>query len=440
MAALSTDVLAQNVSWASMSSLNTVDWWWYVFDGAVIQLIPPPVVPPEDTVYVDWLSPSLVSQGMIQYATVTATLTYNTVGSWSILLPYSDAMWNQMMTGEFVVRINWRGLFTFGGKCEQPTYSDSIPGASGGAGGLAGPFITLSGADFLSIIANRICYPDPTKPWNQQLAANADVVANVPLETAIKHFVLVNVGNQAISSRINTLLDVAPDQGRGPNVNYAVKFGSGVDLNLLDVIRTLIASSGAQMGVSVVQKGQRLLFDVYTPADKTGTAWFSEALGNLTSISFSLTDPTVTDALVQGSGSFVQASASGITNWNKAEHFNDSSSETNAGVINATAQSDLVSGAMGPNMATTATDTPYLIFGRDYNVGDKVSVEVRPGDVYQDVISSVTLTCDPSQTPILNAVPVIGNTADASSTDRTVVGQLIHRIQLLERKLAKRGL
>ena len=87
-------------------------------------------------------------------------------------------------------------------------------------------------------------------------------------------------------------------------------------------------------------------------------------------------------------------------------------------------------------MSATVSDSPYLTFGRDYGLGDIVSLEVRPGAVYSDVISSVTLTADPSQTPMLSVVPTVGQNANATATDTTIIGQLTQRIQALERKLA----
>src|SRR5215469_8667989 len=130
----------------------------------VIILPNPPM--PENFVTAQYYDQNLNVIGMIQWATITATLNFNVVGNWQVVLPYTDAVWNQMMNGDFVVLFNWRGLFTFGGKCETPAYADSIYGSTSGSSnapsGLAGPFITLSGGDFLQIIANKIAYPDPT--------------------------------------------------------------------------------------------------------------------------------------------------------------------------------------------------------------------------------------------------------------------------------------
>jgi Siphovirus ReqiPepy6 Gp37-like protein len=399
----------------------------------------PPGAGSTDYVWVEIIDKNLVSQGVIQFVNLTANLYFNAVGSWSMTVPYSDVLWNMMMSGDFMVNINWRGLFSFGGKCEQPGYTDSIPGSTGGFSELNGPFILLSGADYLALIANRIAYPTPTAAWSAQTAAGADTVTNMPVESAIKHYVSRNVGSAALATRMHSLLDIATDQARGGNVTYSVKFGSGVDLNLFDIIRTLVTNSGAQMGVSIVRNPatHRLTMDCYIPRNLTGKAWFSEQLGNLTAIDFYITDPTITDALYQGATVFVQETASNKTQWNQAEQFTDDSGETVTSNITAAAVATLGGGAQGPNMSITATDTPFLTFGRDYGLGDMVSCEVRNGAVYSDIVTSVLLTADPTQTPEISVVPTIGNSTLSTSTDQTIIGQLTTRIKALEQKIAR---
>jgi hypothetical protein len=394
-----------------------------------------------DQIWVEILDKNLVSQGPVQFLNIQAQLYYNAVGSWTITVPYTNALWNIMMAGDFFVNVNWRGLFTFGGKCENPGYQDSVPGAAGVGATGAGPFIILTGADWLGLIANRICYPSPGAAWNAQTAAASDPVTNTPLESAIKHYVVNNIGSGAVASRRNSSLNIAASLGRGTNVTYTVKFGSGVDLNLMDVIRALINSTGNgnAMGVQIVRNPSthNLTFDVFIPRNLTGKAWFSEQLGNITAINFNIVDPTCTDSLVQGAGtSFIQAVAAGRTIWNAVEVFNDSSSETVVANLQTTANDALLSGQAGPTMGVTATDIPFLTFGRDYYLGDLVSVEVRPGVVYSDVVTSVLLTADPTQSPEITVVPTIGQNANVTNTDQTIIGQLTSRIRALEQALA----
>jgi len=396
----------------------------------------PPQAGSQDYVTVQFFNSSLVGLGPLQFVNLTATIYYNAVGSWSMLVPYSDALWNQMMAGDFIVEINWRGLFTVGGKCEQPGYIDSIPGSAAGAQ-YSGPFITLSGADYLGLIANRIAFPNPAVAWTAQTSSATDAVSATPLETAIKHYVNGNIGPGAIAARRMSLLVIGANLARGANVSYTVKLGSGVDLNLLDLVRTLIASTSTNMGVSVTRSGKVLTFDVYVPRDLTGKAWFSESLGNLTAVNFYLTDPTVTDALYQGSGTnFISKVAASKTSWNTVEQFTDDSSETDLNNLNAAAQQTLAANGFGPAMNATVADIPFLTYGRDYRLGDIVTVEVRPGATYSDVVSSVTLTADPTQTPPMSIVPTIGNSSNATSTDQSIIGQLTNRIKVLEKKLA----
>ena len=398
----------------------------------------PPAAGSQDYVWVEIIDKNLVSQGPVQFFNLSAQLYYNAVGSWAITVPYTDFLWNIMMAGDFFVNVNWRGIFTFGGKCENPGYGDSVPGVGSSTNG---PYITLSGADYLGLIANRIVYPAPASAWSAQTAAGTDAVAAMKLETAIKHYVNLNVGPGALASRRVSSLSLGTDLARGPAVSYTAKFGTGVDLNLLDVIRALIASggSGNAMGVNVTRNAvsHSLLFDVYVPRDLTGKAWFSRDLGNLTAIQFSLTDPTCTDSLVQGSGTnFRQVTASGKTQYNQVEQFMDSSSETDVNNLIATGQQAVLTGAAGPTLAATLAETPFLTYGRDFGLGDIVTIEVRPGAVYSDVVSGVTLTADPSQSPPLAVVPTVGQNASATATDQKIIGQLSARIRALEKKLA----
>jgi hypothetical protein len=396
----------------------------------------------QDQVWVEYLDQNLLARGMLQFVSISANLYYNSVGSWTMAVPYSDALWNQIMAGDFFVLVHWRGLFTFGGKCEQPGYSDSVPGSPTGQtiSGHSGPFVTLTGADYLALLANRIAYPNPTVAWASQTAAATDAVSNMPLESAIKHYVSRNAGSSAIAARRISQMDIAPDLGRGANVSYTVKFGTGVNLNLMDICRALIGQSGSKMGMSLTRNPStnRLTFDVYIPRDLSKKAWFSEALGNLASVQFYITDPTCTDALIQGSGTnFLTTNVTtGKTAWNIIETFVDSSTETDVNVLKTTGQTTVNDGQAGPSIAATAVDTPFLTYGRDYGLGDIVTVEVRPGASWTDMVSGVTLTADPSQDPQVSAVPTIGNSANATTNDQRILGSMLSRLRKLERKLA----
>lgn len=392
----------------------------------------------------------------IPFSTLDAQLFYNFVGSWSMTIPYDDAFWQFVKkvisidpisgditrNGDCVVCIDWQGLFEFGGKVEKVGYSFATP-LSPGTGGSPGPIIapgpqiTLSGGDYLALIANRIAFPDPTKAWSGQTVTSHKLYTGV-LETVIKNLVNDNVVNPGSAARDFTLMDIVSTAGLGGNVTYDVKFSQGVDLALMDIIRSLIATGGP-MGVSLKRNGQRLSFDCYVPRDLTQLAYFSTDIGNLTAVDLALADPTVTVALLQAGSaplfSFVSQVPDPTTMWGRIEQYVEQTSETNPSMATQAGQDALNQGLASPSLAVTATDIPLLTFGKDYGLGDRVTVGIRTGDSYSDIVSSVTLHVDPNQNPAISVIPTIGYASDPGGIDPAFSKQLLRRVRRLERRL-----
>jgi len=392
----------------------------------------------------------------INFTALTAQLFYNFVGAWAMTIPFDDDFWQLVkkfitvdpvtgvvtQNGLCTVEIDWQGLFSFGGKVEIPGYTfasnqQAGTGTTSGPVSAPGPLITLAGSDYLALIANRIAFPDPTKGWAGQTATGVKTYTGT-LEDVIKNLVSDNVGPTAQAARRMALMDIVPTASRGGQVKYNVKFAQGVDLNLMDIIRTLIGTGGP-MGLKITRNGQRLSFDTYVPTDRTGTAYFSPDIGNLTSISLSLSDPTATTVLAQAGAAplffFANDNPNPETDWSRIEVYSDQTGQTDPVQAQQAAVDVLVQGQPSPSLAMTATDIPLLTFGRDYFLGDLVSVEPRPGDVYSDIVSGVTLTADASQQPALSVIPTVGYASDPGSIDPSFAAQLLKRVRRLERRL-----
>jgi hypothetical protein len=398
----------------------------------------PPASGPSGDVTIQLFDANMVPKMSITFVSLTATLYFNAVGAWALIAPFDQTLWNYLMASDTFVEVDWRGVFKFGGKCEQPGFQDSVPGS--GSSGQIGPFITMSGSDYLSQIANRIAYPDTGHSWVTGTKGAIDSQSGVRVETAIKHYVSANAGISALAARQIPRFDIGTDLLRGNLITYSVKFSPNVNLNLLDLCRTLIASGSGPtgMGLSIVRNGTRLSFDVYIPRDLSAKAWFSKQTGNLAGVTLYITDPTCTNALVNGSGTLmVEKVATGRTTWNVAEQYSDQTSETDTNNLNANAQQTLLSGGFGPLLNATVTDTPFLTFGRDYFLGDIVTIEVVPGSYYSDVVTSVALTATAGQDPVYTVTPTVGHGGDATSADQSIIGQLITRIRVLETRIRK---
>jgi hypothetical protein len=229
-------------------------------------------------------------------------------------------------------------------------------------------------------------------------------------------------------------MTVATDLRARGTVSYTVRFAANVDLNLMDIVRSLI-NTGGPMGVSVEKVGAGLVFDVYVPRDLTGIAFFSKFLGNLTSVDLSVADPTDTVALVRGSATFVERDSAVLTTWNRAEMYTDATSTSVAAEINQAGDDVLAQSVIAPQLSGVATDLPRLAFGQDYGLGDKVTVEIAPGDTYADIISQVDLIVNPQAQIPVQAIPTIGVPAAIGNADPSVLRQLAARIRRIERRL-----
>lgn len=358
---------------------------------------------------------------------------YNQVGAFTLTLPPTDQNWTLSDVTDLGVVVDWNGVYQFTGYVETFNPQKQIDDTTGAIT----ETITLAGADDLAPVANRIAYPDPSKTWPNQLTTSQDAQTAVKLESAIKHYVNLNAGPGAISTRRAPNLTVATDLARGGTVTYLARLADGTDLSLMDIIRSLVATGGP-MGVSVTQTGGDLVFDCYVPRDLSAIAWFSYALGNLRGHNLSTTTPTCTSALVRGTSTFAEVTDGSTDGWTRTEVLVDQSSTTDTTTMTQAGQDAIVQGAGAAVLTTTPIDLPNLAFGVDYGLGDTVTVEIRDGVTYTDVISQVELTADATGTTYIETVtPTVGLTSTDLGDNQTATALLAAKVRKLERLLTQ---
>jgi Siphovirus ReqiPepy6 Gp37-like protein len=367
----------------------------------------------------------------IVWSKVDLITRYNQVGAFTLTLPPTEQNWALSNVTDLGVVVDWNGVYQFTGYVETFNPQKQIDDSTG----QITETITLSGADDLAPIANRIAYPDPSKTWPNQLTTSQDAQTAVKLESAIKHYVNLNAGPGAISTRQAPNLTVATNSARGGTVTYLARLADGTDLSLMDIIRSVVATGGP-MGVSVTQTGGDLVFDVYIPRDLSKTAWFSYALGNLRAHNLSTTTPTCTNALVRGTSTFVEVTDCSTDGWTRTEVLVDQSSTTDSTTMTQAGQDAITQGAGAAALTMTPIDLPFLSFGTDYGLGDTVTVEIRDGVTYTDVVSQVELVADATGTNYLETVtPTIGLTSTDLGDNQTATALLAAKVRKLERLL-----
>jgi hypothetical protein len=344
-----------------------------------------------------------------EYTQLTVIPRYNAVGAFTLEVSADSDKAPLLVEGNGLIIRTAGGDTVMSGPIRTVDWSRSS--SDGGSGKL-----TVGGVDDTTVLAQYTCWPTPTAAIGSQTDSAYKLTA-VKAETGMRTLVNVNAGPGALASRKNTLLTLATDGLRGPTITRQINQFD----NLLTVVADIANSAG--LGFRVVQVGTGLQFQVYTPTVRPN-ARFSFALGNLTDASYSTTPPTCTRAIVVAGGGTSPRVCKTYDRTDPLfpnlilEQFVDLTGVDSASVDLAAQQDQagseaLTNGAGQGSLSISPIDIPQLRYGRDYQVGDTVSAEVR-SDWYTDVVREVSITCTAADGPKVTAT--VGGDSTGTST------------------------
>jgi len=278
--------------------------------------------------------------------------------------------------------------------------------------------VVVSSTDDSVWLGCRVTYPDPAHAANAQTAAFYTNTANA--EVAMRDLVTKNAASGApLTVRRVPNLVLGSLASVGSSVSVRTRFEP-----LSDALRSA-ALAGGGLGYRVVQDSGQLKFEVYQPTDRSGSVRFSRGLRNLRAIRYQAAGPTTTVAIVGGDGTgstrtvVERINSSAVAVWGRIETFvNDSSSSTTD--LNQSGDEALATGGERAQLSVRAIDTPLQRFGVDYQLGDKVTVEIYPGLELSDVVRAVTITATPNGGEVVE--PQIGT--DSTSSEPAYVRKL----------------
>lgn len=305
----------------------------------------------------------------------------------------------------------------------------------------AGPgMVTVRFSDDLARVAGYVTYPEPSKSFASQdtVTDRMRTFTSQNAETIIRALVDENCGPGALAARRIERLVLDTVAGVGGTRSLSTRFAP-----LLDACREVAAIDG--LGFRTRQVGDEIRFGVYAPADRTSEARFSVGLGNLRSLRFTLAAPTATSELVQGGGDpddeatppnvrvYVEVSSGAAADWYRVEKLLDKTGTDSDVGGELTQAGTLALGDDNPqaSLATLTVDTEDLKAGRDYQLGDRVTVALPTGLEVADVVQTIRLEATPTEGEQVTSM--IGN-SDKSTTTATVrtVRDLARRLGRLE--------
>lgn len=288
---------------------------------------------------------------------------------------------------------------------------------------------TYVGTSDLALLSDRVTYPNPkAKPGSQDTAYYKQTG---PAETLIKQLITANAGAEALPERRIPALTVASDRARGPR--------SSINTRLKDVLQeaaALAKASGLVLDCAQAPDSASTVFEVSEVADKSRRIRLTARSDELIEYTVALTAPTATAVIVGGPGEGADRQLQEHTQENpwgarRIEVFKDRRDTQEASELTKAAQEQLADSAEKTKLTFTVHDSPYRKFGRDYGLGDVITVELDTGAIFTEQITSATVTWENNAREVTLTV---GNTDDdlVTSEERKKIRELAQQVAALE--------
>lgn len=311
----------------------------------------------------------------------TAVLRDKQIGSWSITLPTDAPMaYELVQPGAGIIVTTEQGTLLSG-----PTISVVTEQSTSDPEGT----YAISGVTDLVVLDERLAYPTPTTAdVTAQTTPNDIRTGNA--ETVVKAYVNANAGPSAPIARRVGGLTIETNANRGGTVNGTARFD-----NLLELIKGL--ADVGEISFNVEQVGNGLQFQVSEATDRSGYIRFDVYNHKLTRTEYAFSAPIATRAIVGGAGegatrTFLERTSAESLDaedvWGRRiESFVDSSNTLTEAGLQAAADEMLVKdGKTQVTASITPSDDQTMLYGIDWNLGDKVTVVI--GDL--ELVAVVT--------------------------------------------------
>lgn len=301
----------------------------------------------------------------------SAVLIKNDVGSWKVTLPVGYALAEELRKPGSGIIVTASGQTLISG----PTMSILTNLSQDDPIGT----YEISGVDDTVVLGERLAYPTPTTADVMAQTVAFDVRTG-PAEDVMKAYVDANIGPSAPVQRRITGLTIATPTGLGVSVDGSARFET------LQELLTGFADL-ANLGFTIEQFGDELQFQVYEPVDRSANIRLDLDNGRLTRSDYAYSTPKLTRAIVGGQGEgelrdFIERTSTDSldaeTLWGRRiERFVNESTANDVSILEAAGDKQLaIDGKTFVSVDVLPSDDQTMLFGIDWNLGDRVTVVV----------------------------------------------------------------
>jgi hypothetical protein len=369
---------------------------------------------------------NVLGDPIANWKTIDLTLKFNEPSTGQFTVPGYAYVRNQVSRGNRITcirRVLGVSKVVLSGPIESIQYERSDDGENSATG-----MLTVTWADDLAQLAGRLTYPDPTKTPETQTTDYWVYKGNA--EIGMLKLVNTQAGPGAQAIRQIPKLTVAAAKGVGSTIEVSSTVGPARFIPLTECLRDM-ASRGGDLGFRTVQSmtSKTITFEVFQPRDLSGPIRFGFDLGNLKYLGYELGAPEATVALVGGQFDVDNVTAGAdkfvmevknntdVAAWGRFEEYLPRPGNDPVADLTQEALKDLGEKAESTRVTSTAADTLDQRYGVHYDVGDKVSIQVFPGQAITDVVRMVHIQVFPTAGEVVNTT--IGTQATTYSSPQS---------------------
>lgn len=296
--------------------------------------------------------------------------------------------------------------------------------------------ITAACASDEAVLADRMVFPDPLRAADDQTVSDYWRYTGVA-STAMWQLISDQAGPTCRADRQVPGLTLGADPAVGQSRTWSTLFTR--DGNLLQRLGLMSRVSGVDLGVRVLGAAGSLTVDVVQPRPLADSVRFSPDLSNLVGFSYRNVAPTVTHALSAGQGDLkLRVRELAVTTdplaleWARQRWaYIDRRDTADLAELAKASEDALAEGGPTVDLSVTLTDSEAATFGRDWDLGDRVTVYVgMPGEpvtTVADVVREIAFTV--TEDGAEKITPAIG-TADATALPKPPTQQRLREVGL----------
>lgn len=357
---------------------------------------------------------------------LTVVVRYNKLGTWKLTLSASNPLITDIITPGSGIILSTSNVVIISGPTTVIKQTASASDPKG--------IWEIEGVDDSIILKDRYGYPYPQNE-DVSLQLNAYDTRIGKAETIIKEYIKANIGADAPTARKLSNLIIEADSARGETLTASSRF---------DPLGKFIyaIATVSNLGFLVEQNGDSLEFKIFQPTDKSGTVRMDIENNQLEKTEYIYMAPQATRVIVAGAGAVEQRTfierttadslASEALWGRRIELFHDARSAATTAELQTAGDEILIEkGKTIVSIAVTPNEAVKLEYGKDWGLGDIISVAVNNEEI-QQVVSEVAFLVNQEG---LSIKATVGDTIKTDLQDQIIYLQKVadDRLDNLER-------